>query len=520
MRSNQHRHHIGLLGLTMAGVGSMIGSGWLFGAWKAARLAGPAAIFAWPIGTLAILCLAFAYAELGARFPTTGGMVRYTQYSHGSFAGFIAGWANWISIVSVIPIEAVSSIQYASSWQWHWAQQLYDVKIHELTTSGLLLSGVLIIFYFLLNYWSVKLFLRSMISVTVFKICIPLITVISLFAASFYQHTFNLSHHDFMPYGFNGVLTAISTAGIIFSFNGFQSTINLSGEAINPSRDVPLAIFLSVAITFIIYTALQIAFVGTVSNADIANGWFNLNFSSPYIHLAMALNLNWLVILLYIDAFVSPSGTGITYTATTSRVLYGLERNGYMPKFLGWLHPLYHISRPAMWVNLVVSFLFLFLFRGWSQLVAVISVVTIISYLNGPISVMVLRLKKEHPFKPPVRIRGLRFVAPIAFVIISLILYWARWPLTGKIILIILIGLPIYFYYQHKNKWHNFKKDWKAGIWLVCYLLIIAFISFIGSKNFGGLGLLSELGSQILVILIALGFYAWGLKSGRTYHFS
>ena len=108
--------HIGLLGLTMSGIGTMIGSGWLFGAWKAARLAGPAAILAWPIGAIAILLLAFAYAELGARYPAIGGMCRYTQLSHGSFAGFIAGWANWIAIVSVIPIEAASSIQYMSSF--------------------------------------------------------------------------------------------------------------------------------------------------------------------------------------------------------------------------------------------------------------------------------------------------------------------------------------------------------------------------------------------------------------------
>ena len=45
-------------------------------------------------------------------------MVKYTQYSHGDFVGFIAAWANWIAIVSVIPVEAIASIQYMSSWPW------------------------------------------------------------------------------------------------------------------------------------------------------------------------------------------------------------------------------------------------------------------------------------------------------------------------------------------------------------------------------------------------------------------
>ena len=85
---------LGLVTLIMANISTMVGSGWLFGAWKAARLAGPASILAWPIGAFSMLLLAFSYAELGSRYPATGGMVRYTQLTHGTFAGFIAGWAN------------------------------------------------------------------------------------------------------------------------------------------------------------------------------------------------------------------------------------------------------------------------------------------------------------------------------------------------------------------------------------------------------------------------------------------
>ncbi|VVD72359.1 amino acid:proton symporter [Pandoraea horticolens] len=112
----------------LTGLGSIIGSGWLFGAWKAAKIAGPAALFAWIIGAVVILAIALTYAELGAMFPESGGMVRYSRYSrysHGSLVGFIAAWANWIAIVSVIPIEAEASIQYMSTWPYDWAHNLF-----------------------------------------------------------------------------------------------------------------------------------------------------------------------------------------------------------------------------------------------------------------------------------------------------------------------------------------------------------------------------------------------------------
>lgn len=500
----------------MASLSSMIGSGWLFGAWKAARLAGPAAILAWPIGAVAIGLLAMAYAELGARYPATGGMVRYTQMSHGSFAGFIAGWANWIAIVSVIAIEAVSSVQYLSSLPWAWTNGLYNMPAHHLNPLGLFFAALLIVFYFLLNFWSVKLFMHSMVSITVFKILVPVLTCFALFYAAIHNNTFSVTHTAFMPYGFSGVLTAVSTAGIIFSFHGFQTAINLSGEAKKPGRNVPLSIFLSLVIAAVLYLLLQVAFIGSVQGVDLIGGWHNLTMSSPYVHLALSFQLNWLVLLLYIDAVVSPSGTGITYTATTARMLFAMQRNGYMPAFLGNLHPRYRIPRGAMLANLLVSFIFLYVFKGWGKLVAVISVSSVISYLNGPVSAVAMR-KWKSKVRSPLRIKGLTWIAPLAFVVISLVLYWARWPLTGEVIFIMIMGLPIYFYYQHKKKWRAFKRNFFSGFWLVSFLLVMAGLSYIGTSAFGGINLLSTTQSILLVIVIAIAFYHFGLSSSRYF---
>ncbi len=87
-----HRE-VGPMALMYTGLGSIIGSGWLFGAWNAAKLAGPGAIWAWVLGAAIIMTIALTYAELGAMFPESGGMVRYGHYSHGSLVGFIAAWA-------------------------------------------------------------------------------------------------------------------------------------------------------------------------------------------------------------------------------------------------------------------------------------------------------------------------------------------------------------------------------------------------------------------------------------------
>jgi len=508
------QRHIGPFALMLTGLGSIIGSGWLFGAWKAAKIAGPAALCAWVIGAVVILAIALTYAELGAMFPESGGMVRYARYSHGALVGFISAWANWIAIVSVIPIEAEASIQYMSTWPYEWAHNLFIEG--SLTTPGLLLSAVLVVIYFMLNYWGVKVFARANSAITIFKFIIPGLTILGLMMSGFHKENLGESFGGsgvFAPYGWSAVLTAVATSGIVFAFNGFQSPINLAGEARNPAKSVPFAVIGSILLALVIYVLLQIAYIGAVNPADVMKGWNQFNFKSPFAELAIALNLNWLAILLYVDAFVSPSGTGTTYMATTTRMIYAMERNNTMPKIFGSVHPLYGVPRPAMWFNLLVSFIFLFFFRGWSSLAAVISVATVISYLTGPISLMALR-RAATDLERPLHIPGMSVIAPFAFVCASLILYWAKWPLTGEIILLMIVALPVYFYFQAKSGFSGFNQDLKAAWWLVAYLPVMAILSLIGSKEFGGMGVLPYGWDMLVVIVCSLIFYYWGVHTG------
>jgi amino acid transporter len=499
------------------GLGSIIGSGWLFGAWRAAQLAGPGAVYSWIIGAVIILFVAFTYAELGAMFPESGGAVRYGHYSHGPLVGFVAGWAAWIAIVSVIPVEAEASVQYMSSWPWPWAQHLYVHAANgqgELSAGGLYISAALVVVYFLLNFWSVKVFANTNSAITFFKLIVPAATAVALMCTGFHWENFHVGIHGGQHIGnAAAILTAVATSGIIFSYNGFQNPVNLAGEARNPGRSVPFAIFGSIALSTVVYLLLQVAFLGAVAPDHLHEGWAGLEYSSPFAQLALAMNLNWLAILLYADAFVSPSGTGTTCTATTARLIYAMERNGTVPKALGRVHPRYGIPRPAMWFNLLVSFIFLFFFRGWGKLAAVISVATIITYLVVPISVMVLRRTAPNLHRP-LRVPGLAILAPTAFVLATLMLFWARWPHTGEIMLLLILPMPVYFYYQAKAGWPYFGRQLRAAWWLVAYLVVITLLSWAGSKEFEGHDYIGYGWDQLCVVVAAVFFYWWGVRSG------
>src|SRR3954447_14425701 len=110
------RRDVGRVGLLFAGVGSIIGSGWLFGALTASTMAGPAAIVSWLLGGFMVMLIGLCYAELGAMLPVSGGVVRYPHYSFGSLTSYTSGWITWIAAVTTAPIEVLATLTYATNY--------------------------------------------------------------------------------------------------------------------------------------------------------------------------------------------------------------------------------------------------------------------------------------------------------------------------------------------------------------------------------------------------------------------
>lgn len=495
---------IGLFSLTMIGVSSIIGSGWLFAAYHASKIAGPAALLSWCIGAVAVVVIGLCAAEVGRVLPVTGGLTRYLEYTHSPFAGFIASWANLVGSVPIIAIEALATVQYLSRIDGF--NFLYDPVAGVLTLKGLLVAAVIMAGYAALNWWSLGMLLKSSNAVTLFKLVMPLATAILLIAGGFNGANFHTP--SFLPASWEAVLTAIPASGVMASFFGFQSVVTLAGEVKNPERTVPLAMLGAIALSLLVYLSLQIAFIGGVSPALLttAASWRGLSFSSPFAELAMALGLNWLVLLLYVDAAVSPSGTGLAYVAQCSRLLRGIQQNGHLPAYLGRLHPRYGNPRSAIIVCLLFSFVFLFIFRGWGNLVEMVTILMVIGMVPAPFALAGIR--RHAPQLVAGRSHTLLMgIEILAFIVISLLFYWAQWPQTGRALLVVLGGLPLFLWFE----WQGGRPPLTAmrgGGWLVLWLLVMTGISWGAGRGIGNTH--APGWDELLVMGVAAGFYAWG----------
>ncbi len=479
-----------MVGLLFASVGSIIGSGWLFGALDASAQAGPAAVVSWILGGLMILMIALVYAELGTMFPLSGGVVRYPHLAFGSFASYTNGWITWVAVATTAPIEVEAALQYATKYAPFTSEHTVGGEsVHTLTGLGYACAVVLMAVFVVVNYYGVKWFARINNALVWWKLFIILLVIGAFLLTAF--HGENFTSHGFKPSGWHGVFTAIATSGIIFSFLGFRQGIELAGETDNPKRNVPIAVIGSVLICGAIYVALQIAFIGALDPRILADSgsWADLSFKNdfgPLAALASILGMAWLAVLLYADAIVSPGDTGLIYTTTTSRISYAMARNGNAPSKLAKTTdrgvPLF-----SLFVTFVVGLIVFLPFPSWQQLVGFITSATVLSFASGPLVMAALRKQlpdQERPFRLP----GGHVIPVLAFWFSNLIIYWSTWPINWKLFIAVGIGfvlLPIYHWLGKDVP----KLEMKAGAtWMLPWLGGLALISYLG--DYGGRGVI------------------------------
>ncbi|HET9075061.1 MAG TPA: APC family permease [Solirubrobacteraceae bacterium] len=533
---------IGFLGLLWASEASIIGSGWLFGALGAATIAGPSALISWVIATVIVIILALIHAELGGLFPVSGGTSRFPHYAFGSFAGATFGWASYIQAASVAPIEVLAAVQYASSYSWG---SNFLNKQGELHSVGLVVAIGLMIVFVLLNLIGIAWLSRINVVVTSWKVIIPVLTVIILLVGHF--HGSNFSHGGgFFVKGaaFKDVLIAIPTGGIVFSLLGFEQAVQLAGEARNPAKDLPRAVIASILIGGGLYILIQLAFIAALDPSLLAKAgtWANLTPTSsnaairalnqaPFYQVAKLAGIAWLAVILRVDAIISPGGTGLVYETSSSRIAFGLARNGYVPTAFASVSPRTRIPVFAVVVSAIIGLLFLLPFPSWTKLVGVVTSASVLMYAAAPLSLGALRRQKPNLPRPyAVPVAG--FMAPLGFVLASLIVYWAGWQTYTTLVVAMLIGYAlIALSYALKLNPLAPKMDWQAAPWIGVYflgMLVLSYISDFGAGGIiGGVGVfknvlakggtqtsnLSLYGGIALVIVFSLVIYYWAMAT-------
>jgi amino acid transporter len=503
------KRELGIIGATWASETSIIGSGWLFAPLTAALLIGGGAWLAWIVAAIVVIVLALAHAELGAMYPVSGGTARFPHFAFGSVAGIGFGFFSYMQAVTIAPIECYAFVTYAS---YYWPG-LFNADKDKITGAGLWVTVGLMAVFTAINFLAMRTFAKVNNVVTWWKVAVPVLAIIVLFF-NFHPGNFTAANAGLFPGGIRGLTAALPLSGIIFAYSGFEQADQLAGEIKDPGRNLPRAIIVSILLGTLIYVLLQIVFIGALPSSAVGNGLQHITnpeiLAGPFAAVAALGGITWLAHILRVDAFVSPSGTGLIYTTGTSRISYGLARNRYAPQFFGKVS-----SNGVPWVGLIFAFLFglvfLLPFPSWRSLVGVIVGASVLMYAGAPLSVGAFRRQVPEANRP-YRMPAAGFLTPAAFVIADLLIYWSGFEVVWKLGIVLVIGYVLIGIGMAFDKQRP-PLDWKSAVWLPVWLVGLGLISWQGQYGPGNTGNIPFWWDMLIVAVFSVVIFYWAMAT-------
>ena len=251
---------LNLFSFTMIVVGLVIGMGIFRTAATSAKDAIEPSVYfsAWIIGGLVALCGALTYAEIGSRFPVTGGYYKvFAQAYHPSIAFAINCLILVSNAASLSGVALIGSGYLLKLFPGEWTD------IHKA-----LVSCAAIILFYLINLRGLKMSSRAQNILMIIKISMILVLIAALFFPDKYAttvaETSNLS--TTASSGSLGWITSlgISLIAVSFTYGGYQQTINFGNEVQNPTKNIPRGIFMGIAIIIGLYLLVNLSYYNLV----------------------------------------------------------------------------------------------------------------------------------------------------------------------------------------------------------------------------------------------------------------
>ena len=325
---------LGLFTITMVGVGAMIGAGIFVLTGIAAGTAGPGLILAFAANGLVTFLTALAYAELGSAIPEAGGGYLWVKEGLPGPNAFLAGWMSWFA-------HAVAGSLYALGFGAYFGLVMEEFGLTVLGLTGGQLEKPLAVAVALafvgINFKGVSETGLAGNIVTMAKVVVILIFVGSGLAAMVGEPASWEKFTPFTPEGLGGVLTAMGLTYI--AFEGYEIIVQAGEEVKDPKRNIPRAVFWSLAIVIPIYILVAVTAVGAVDTGTAQPTW---QWLGEHKELGLAEAARQFMplgtTLLLVGGLLSTMSALNATTFSSTRVSFAMGRDRNLPDFFAEVH--------------------------------------------------------------------------------------------------------------------------------------------------------------------------------------
>jgi len=311
---------LGLFDLTMIVVGLVIGMGIFRTASDAANAAITPAVFfiAWFAGGLIALCGALTYAEIGSRFPITGGYYKiFAECYHPSIA---------FAINCIILISNAASMGGVALIGSEYISEVIFPDGAEPITKAFIAMGAIGLFYGV-NLMGLRMSSKTQNILMIIKIGMLLLLISSIFFLSGNSGATAVPAGPVQEYSWSDYIKSFGVAliAVSFTYGGYQQTINFGDEVHNARKTIPKGIGIGILMIIALYLAVSFAYYNAIGfeslktsrgiAAIVAEQMFG-----PTGRLVFSVLL-FVAVLAYVNVLL----------LSNPRVMYAMSKDGILP---------------------------------------------------------------------------------------------------------------------------------------------------------------------------------------------
>ena len=454
---HQHQHQLvrtlSLMDIIMVGIAGMIGGAIFVLTGPAIGLAGSAVILAFILNAIITLFTAMAYAELGSAIPEAGGGYLWIREGLPRPNAFISGWMAWFAHIIAGSLYAVGFGAFLYQLLGpNVAGILSDQPLFGVIPFDKLIAVASIAAFSYINIKGASETGKTGTIVTI----VQLGAILCLIAAGSWTMYNNPSpttnFADFMPTGIGGLVAAMGLTFI--AFEGYEIIVQTGEEVKNPKRNIPRAIFISLAIVVTLYCLVAFVSIGAISPEGIAAWRFIGEGGELGIMKAAEIFLPYGALIVLVGGMVSTLAALNATTFSSARVAFAMGRHYNLPHKLSSIHPVNRTPHIAIVISGIIM-AFMAYALPLADIAVAAGVIFLLLFTQVNIAAITIRRiygnKLSYGFKTP-----FFPVIPIAgiFLKLGLALYLLfTQPLSwGITILWILVGFVLYRMYTFKQE--------------------------------------------------------------------
>ncbi|MCC8410884.1 amino acid permease [Mucilaginibacter sp. UR6-1] len=392
----------------------------------------------WLFGGLISLCGALTFAEIGARYPATGGFYKAFSFS---FHPAIAFMINWILVISnaasVAAVTLIGAQYIAPLIMPNHLQNTLWVKV-------IAISSVLILY--IINLRGIKMSAQTQNLLTLFKIAIILVICSAIFRVDTVPLQPIIVQGDYNTWSDIG----ISLIAVFFTYGGYQQTINFGGDSINAKVNIPKAILTGMFVVIALYLLINIAYYKVLGIAQMQQTPALAAVLAGSQFGVMGYKIISLLMFVSVLTFINVN------IMANPRIYYAMAEDGILPGIFKKVNPKTQVQEFGLTFFVLIVLCVLLFVDSFRSIISYVMFFDTIGLSTAALSVFILRKKTRHLKLPGIYATKLYPIIPVVFIItywlITLFIFMKH-PVAAAVCMgIFALGLLIYYITKHRQK--------------------------------------------------------------------